>query len=175
MNKKMKDGTTVNFTRKEYFHRIKIEKGASEQDYTFFNTTSGASGINDRDTNWPSADNTIPAHISMNLKRFGFSVVTPDGSPVLPQTLAIISQGYMTTKIGEREIKNGSLIEFFKQPMARKADSSEVSDAFAGPAYKDSQPETVGPKAVFKHTVHVGVLPQTVYLYALLDVDNNAK
>ena len=179
MLKQNKDKTTlVNAIRKGYIHAVAIAAANAENDISFFNKTKGSDGLTVFDSNWPSATNITPEHITMALRRLGFSVITATGAAVKAATLAKLSRSILTMKLGDREIFNGSLIEFFKQPMASNADGTLVADGNSGPSYKDIQLETIKPGTLVDYNLHVPAsIGQDVILYAILDTDTqmNAK
>lgn len=172
---KNENGKNVNKTRKSYFHRVKLIKTDGEKDLTFFNTTDGAAGVTVFDTNWASADNTIPKHLTVLVRRLGFAVANVDGTPLTVADLNKIAASVLTVKRGDTEIYNGSLVEFVKLPMASNADSTLVADANSGPSYREIAAEEFAPNAVLKYSIHVpGGITKDAWIYSILDTETTA-
>lgn len=169
------NGKNANVTRKGYFHRVKLLTSDGEKDLSFFNTTDGASGVTVFDTNWPSADNTIPKHLQLVFRRLGFALQNVDRTPVKGIDLLKFAESILTVKRGDTEIYNGTLMEFFKLPAMADAAATLYSDANAGPSYRDIAAETFGPASVLKYSLHVvGGLSKDAYIYAFIDTETTA-
>ena len=166
-----------NITRKLYFFALTIGDATGqngEKDCSLFNMNSGSPNMSVMDTNWCSADNTVPAHITMKIQRLGFSAIGVGGVPLTPATLFNLSRAVVTMKIGDREIKNGTLAEFFKMPGA--ASNALASDFHTGPSFMELLEEQANPKDILDFQIHIPAnIGQQVRLVALMDTQNSAK
>lgn len=163
-----------NVTRKEYFHAITVPADNAEKDFSLFNTNSGSANLTDMDTNWPSADNSIPGHLGLKITRFGFSAIGADYAPLTAAVLAKIAKGIVTVKIGSREVKQGTLGEFFKLPGA--VSGTLQSDFSTGPNYKDILEEEAIPGDVVDFKIHLpAAIGAAVRFIAHMDTITSAK
>lgn len=131
-----KTGDSYNKIRKEFYSAVTIGTTNAEKDFTAFNKNAGSSdSVTVFQTNWPSNNAMIPAHMSMDIKRVGLAVHAVDGSAVTAATLRKLARATYSIQNGDREVKSGSLQEFIKLPGANSG--SLESDYFAGPSYKE--------------------------------------
>jgi hypothetical protein len=179
MGLKTISGLTFNVTRKKFFFRVLIKAEAVANEVRVFTGMSGQGGLTEFDTNW-EGDTGIPSGQILDIEAIGFKVVTPDGSPVLEKTMNRISQSIVTIIIGKREIKKGTLEEFFKGSAKATLDSA-FTNVHTGPSFialppVDSKKERLNEKETLDFRIkHIGALGQDVYIIPFIDGTLAAK
>ncbi len=110
---------------KTFYYAIDLNASTAVEAKAFIKA-DGDHGSGGSKTNWKQGEARLPEGQIFDIMKVGFAYRKTDGSPVTPAMLGKLSLATMKVAIGENEIKEGTLLEFFDVPVVLHDDTIDT-------------------------------------------------
>lgn len=117
-----------NYIDKTFFSYVGFDVATVPTTKNFF--TVAEVGDMDETTNFPGNAGQLPDKNQFQLKKIGFALRSATGAGLAELTIGQIARGVYSLKVNEREIRRGSMAEFFDNPTTAAA--GQVAKLAAG-------------------------------------------